>query len=263
MTGPQPSEQSGTMTGQADQASENGLALSDQEQDCLVRAIQSALEVRQRDQFHAWIRGPFRALLPHDSLVCMELGGQGEIRGTEFLRCDLAEAAAMDLLCNPVRGLAVNLARALPGEGELCLAADAETIGAINAAAGPAADRRLPGNAVIHRTRLLSGAAYCFVLFDVPESRVHRLPALFRLLSSHLKMALSRALAGRGRPEPLTRRELEILGLMALGRSNREISGLLGISPVTLKHHVSKVYRKLNVQNRAEAVSRGISALSE
>ncbi|MFH1870758.1 MAG: LuxR C-terminal-related transcriptional regulator, partial [Pseudomonadota bacterium] len=40
---------------------------------------------------------------------------------------------------------------------------------------------------------------------------------------------------------------------------NHEIGAALGISPLTVKNHVQKIYRKLNVQNRAHAVSRGIS----
>jgi two-component system response regulator DesR len=54
----------------------------------------------------------------------------------------------------------------------------------------------------------------------------------------------------------LTRREREIVALMARGSTNGEIAGTLHLSPHTVKDHASAVYRKLGVRNRAEAVRR-------
>ena len=56
--------------------------------------------------------------------------------------------------------------------------------------------------------------------------------------------------------EPLTRRELEILHLMALGRTNQEIARQLIVAPGTVKAHTASIYRKLDVANRTEAVAR-------
>ncbi len=56
--------------------------------------------------------------------------------------------------------------------------------------------------------------------------------------------------------EPLSRRELEVLRLLAAGRTNREISPQLFIAQGTVKAHVASVYRKLGVHSRAEAVSK-------
>jgi LuxR family transcriptional regulator, regulator of acetate metabolism len=54
----------------------------------------------------------------------------------------------------------------------------------------------------------------------------------------------------------LTRRELEVLRLLARGESNGAIAAQLVISPGTVKFHVSNILQKLRVGNRAEAVSR-------
>ena len=51
----------------------------------------------------------------------------------------------------------------------------------------------------------------------------------------------------------LTRREREILALVAEGRSNGEVAALLWITRQTVKFHLASVYRKLRVGNRTEA----------
>ena len=56
--------------------------------------------------------------------------------------------------------------------------------------------------------------------------------------------------------EPLSQRELEVLHLLALGRTNQEIARQLIVAPGTVKAHAASIYRKLDVANRTEAVSR-------
>ena len=56
--------------------------------------------------------------------------------------------------------------------------------------------------------------------------------------------------------EPLSRRELEVLSLIAEGLSNQEIARRLVISLRTVKWHASNIYGKLGVKNRTQAVAR-------
>ena len=51
----------------------------------------------------------------------------------------------------------------------------------------------------------------------------------------------------------LTRRELEILTLVAEGHSNAQLARMLWVTEQTVKFHLSNIYRKLNVSNRTEA----------
>jgi DNA-binding NarL/FixJ family response regulator len=51
----------------------------------------------------------------------------------------------------------------------------------------------------------------------------------------------------------LTRRELEILRLVAEGHSNAELAKMLWVTEQTVKFHLSNIYRKLDVSNRTEA----------
>lgn len=67
------------------------------------------------------------------------------------------------------------------------------------------------------------------------------------------------AVAGSGRRsplEPLTKRELEVLGLMARGRTNPQIAQELVIAKPTAKTHVERIIRKLGVSDRTQAVVR-------
>ena len=52
----------------------------------------------------------------------------------------------------------------------------------------------------------------------------------------------------------LTRREIDILPLLAEGLSNKEIAARLYIAPVTVKTHLQNIYKKLNAKNRIEAL---------
>jgi DNA-binding NarL/FixJ family response regulator len=58
----------------------------------------------------------------------------------------------------------------------------------------------------------------------------------------------------------LTEREREILGLIAMGKSNAEIAGELVLSPKTVSNHVSNIFSKLRVVDRAQAVLRAKQA---
>jgi DNA-binding CsgD family transcriptional regulator len=60
--------------------------------------------------------------------------------------------------------------------------------------------------------------------------------------------------------EPLTDRELEVLTLLAAGRTNSEAARALFISVGTVKSHTGNIYRKLGAKNRTEAIARARQA---
>lgn len=55
--------------------------------------------------------------------------------------------------------------------------------------------------------------------------------------------------------DPLSERELEVLALLASGKTNSEVAGDLFVSVGTVKSHTGNIYRKLGAKNRAEAVT--------
>ena len=58
----------------------------------------------------------------------------------------------------------------------------------------------------------------------------------------------------------LTDREREVLALIAEGRSNSEIAGRLVLSPKTVRNHISNIFNKLQVVDRAQAIIRARDA---
>lgn len=64
-----------------------------------------------------------------------------------------------------------------------------------------------------------------------------------------------RRAAGGRLPDGLTRREAEVLALIAQGRSNAEIAGDLFISEATVKTHINNLFAKAGLRDRAQAVT--------
>jgi HD-GYP domain-containing protein (c-di-GMP phosphodiesterase class II)/DNA-binding CsgD family transcriptional regulator len=91
-----------------------------------------------------------------------------------------------------------------------------------------------------------------------PEAAVRELQTAVR--AGQLDMDAVLAAAGqafvpikRARPASLSEREVEVLGLIARGNSNKEIARLLGTSPKTVDNQVQSIYAKADVRTRAGA----------
>ncbi len=97
-----------------------------------------------------------------------------------------------------------------------------------------------------------------FCLAQCPGPITEEQAYLMDLITPHLHRALLRTLDGKTNgcrsKHHLTIREQEILRAMCLGRTNKEIAGLLAISSNTVRNHVSRICKKLKVANRTMAV---------
>jgi DNA-binding NarL/FixJ family response regulator len=83
-------------------------------------------------------------------------------------------------------------------------------------------------------------------------------PAVMRtVLAEFARTAAPARAPDSGLPEPLSDRERDVLRLVALGLSNREIAERLSLAEGTVKNHVTSILQKIGVRDRTQAALRG------
>jgi DNA-binding CsgD family transcriptional regulator len=197
--------------------------LSRQEQEYLLRAVESGLRVASMRQFFLWTQGQLQTLLPHQVMVALHFAPSGALRRLAML--ELGEDSG-----------------ALAGFGPALREAGIDSV-------------------LVHGTGQLADGASVFLLFGLPMRPGPRHAYFLELLLAHLHLALLRLPApeagGAGLPSrPLSARETEIVGWLREGKSNEEMAQILGISALTVKNHLQRIYRLLGVGNRAHALAR-------
>jgi two-component system response regulator DegU len=86
-------------------------------------------------------------------------------------------------------------------------------------------------------------------IFSIVEGENYIQPSLIPSLNS--KMIEKNR--DEGKIESLTKRELEVLKLLAVGMYNKEVAEKLNISERTVKNHVSNIFKKIEVTDRTQA----------
>ena len=103
--------------------------------------------------------------------------------------------------------------------------------------------------------RAIQAGAKGYLLKDVPREAlmdcIRRVHAGETCVPVHLAAKLAERVSG----ETLSAREIDVLKLMAQGKSNKEIGSALFISEGTVKSHVKAIFSKMNVISRTEAVA--------
>ena len=238
--------------------------LSALEQEYLLRVIEAGARVRDMRQFFLWTQGQLQALLPHKELLCMEYGAGDAVRRLECLHGAVLHDQVQRQLTGPADGLATQLARAARAGWRMPASAQAHQDGA-----PPAVQLALArsgfDNLLVIGSGMLGGDASMFALLGLPMAPGPREAYFLELLHPHLHFALLRSAQkeavrvptrAAAVARPLSAREAEILGWVREGKSNDEIGSILGISALTVKNHLQRVYRALGVSNRAHALSR-------
>lgn len=244
------------------------------------------LRGRLEDADAAYQRAADLGLDPQPSLALLWLAGghtAAALAAVERLlattegpvpRCRLLPAAVEVLLaCSDVeraRPLADELASLATAVGSAALsAAAAQAMGAVELAAGDAsgalpyfrkahqlwAQASAPYDAAV--TRLMVGR--CLLALSDPSSAERELTAartVFRRVGAvPLADVASTLLAPASLPGGLTAREVEVLRLVASGRSNPQIAAELVLSEKTVARHLSNIFGKLDVGSRTAAAA--------
>ena len=122
-----------------------------------------------------------------------------------------------------------------------------------------AADSDLPGPAVA-----IGAAAGEFAGRLPPDPTAAQVDAALRAVAAGLTVRATPLQNRNFDPLPeeptvlLTPRELEVLGALGNGMTNKEVARLLRISRHTVKFHIESLFRKLGAASRAEAVAKGM-----
>lgn len=231
----------------------------------LLMTIEKSLDIQTRSQFFLWSQGALQGFLAHEALWCahgdverMNLRVEGFSRGLPSVRLeaqvtDPANGLLLRLVDDWLRGGRVpQLLSAEGGEqtGRRQLIADLQRCGF--------------NHVLVHGVREIQGSHGSFFVFaGMPQMPGPRELYLLKLLLPHLHLALHRMLPScEGSSTPvapvvlLSKREIQVLHWVRNGKTNQEIGQILGISSPTVKNHLQKIMRKLNVTNRAQAVGK-------
>jgi len=113
--------------------------------------------------------------------------------------------------------------------------------------------------------RSIQAGARTYILKSAPREELIQTIRAIYAGEPCISPAIGERLAERSRRAELTTRELEVLRLVANGRSNKEIGSALHLAEITVKVHVGRILAKLKVNDRTQAATtalrRGILSL--
>jgi DNA-binding NarL/FixJ family response regulator len=111
------------------------------------------------------------------------------------------------------------------------------------------------------RMRAIEAGATGYLLKDAPRGELLRAIRTAASGESSLSPAVASRLIRRARSpadETLSARELEVIGLVARGKGNKEIANELWISETTVKSHLMRAFEKLGVNDRTAAATEAL-----
>jgi len=244
----------------------SGLVLLDrQEEEHLVRVLEAGINVTDSRQLYMWAQGPLQGLIPHKALVCMQVSQSQVIRLDAYHSPHLPNQV-MDELTSSQDSSILQLLKTSAAHGIRPQWLEFE--GFSDDAESQRHIQRLMSlglsNALLCGSYLDSGVNTVFILLEVqPTKTIERTSYLLELLLAQLHLSYIRISAQQGRvgqsekmATPVSSRELDIMRLVAKGKSNQEIAELLFISPFTVKNHVHNILKKLKVSNRMQAANK-------
>jgi transcriptional regulator EpsA len=233
----------------------------------LLRALDEVPDIASRADFFLWSQGSLKLLLPHGLLVGLLLDERQQALQLECLQSVPYPADLLNRLRHPEHGYLARLARSCDGPGVFRLGDGAVTPVFKQAAPALAAEWQAMGfgyGLLLASGPLIDGVSSVIGRFGLQAAPSLTQGWLLRVLAPQLHFTLMRVKnqpAGAPDPTPnliedLTDRQLQILEWVKMGKTNYEISLILDISALTVKNHLQKLFKRLNVHNRAQAVAR-------
>ncbi len=245
------------------------VTLSARDVERLMHVIHGSLDVRRKSQFFLWVQGRLQSLIPHEVMICSYGDYSRRSLVVEHFASYPLPGQDVESINDPENGLMIQAVRAWAERGEKpLLLCNSDRNATVYRRFESALFKHAFPNIAIHGMPVMSGhPSTHFIFANLPQPLTGKLGYILELLIPYVHAAFVRMLANERleqyAPPPtdrlITAREIEILQWVRDGKSNLEIGHILDISPLTVKNHVQKILKKLNVQNRAQAVARGIS----
>jgi len=233
----------------------------------IVLNLDASLRVHARAHFFSWTQGLLQSLIRHELLICtLCLGKPPAFRADGFSMTTPDPATLSDIFLRDT-AVAPALLKAWEEKRFQPVVVDVANASLGSGAFAREAERLGGTQLLVHGVHDADGRALSFFTFACrPGSIGPRQAYLAQLLAPAMHGAWVRTqLARTSSPASqssnqgvLTVRELDILKWIYLGKSNFEIGAILKISPLTVKNHVQKILRKLNVVNRTQAIGKSL-----
>jgi len=239
----------------------------------IVLNLDASLRVHSRAHLFSWTQGLLQSLIRHELLICTMCHGKPPaFRADGFSMTTPDPAMFSDMFLRDT-GVAPALLRAWEERRYQPVTLDVGAASGASLGSGAFTrelERLGATQLLVHGVHDSDGRAVSLFVFACrPGSAGPRQAYLAQLIAPALHAALvrtqlqaRRADGGGGDKSSgqsvLTVRELDILKWIYLGKSNFEIGAILKISPLTVKNHVQKILRKLNVVNRTQAIGKSL-----
>jgi transcriptional regulator EpsA len=234
--------------------------------------IQEALTIQTHADLFHWLQGDLQTYLPHQILLAA-----WTIPGSNTLEVDIISALQGMRTSNVVSAnmmpfLQNLLARWKQGGYQLFWLRNegsfAMDLSKVDSPCSVSASFKRMRSAVVHgikdereRDQVL------YIVFNQTPCSPRLALYYFKLLLPHIDTALRQLTPLRSQPNlcsavrpyvefGLSQREREIMNWVRAGKTNEVIGVILDISPFTVKNHLKRIFRKLDVSNRAQAVSK-------
>jgi transcriptional regulator EpsA len=234
----------------------------------IVLNLDASLRVHARAHFFSWTQGLLQSLIRHELLICtLCLGKPPAFRADGFSMTTPEPNLFSDMFLRDT-GVAPALLKAWEERRYQPVILDLTTQNTIGSGGFQRELERLGATQLlVHGIHDAEGRAISLFTFACrPGSASQRQSYLVQLLAPSLHAAWVRTQLTKRETTGdkaasgniLTVRELDILKWIYLGKSNFEIGAILKISPLTVKNHVQKILRKLNVVNRTQAIGKSL-----
>lgn len=250
--------------------------ITDEQQSLFMEVIDESLRMVNRSHLFNWLQRSFQCLIPHEVLIIGVRGVNSAIYEYEYITSTRYFGdQQFEQVLNDVDGLVSTgfqhwaKIKIPVFYGPDVSSSDYLNFSVVQIGEDAAADSELR-HFVVHGFEDERNKVSTLVMFGRLGTSLNAPTAhLLKLLMPHLHCAIVKVTSNKSFNEhtspvsvtkvrQLTTREQEVLHWLQLGKTNWEISTIINVSPMTVKNHVQNILRKLDVENRSQAVSKAI-----